>query len=250
MRINLWYREDPYKLMEKGHMVDVTKYHRVAAQVQRKRGAKEETNPEKIDLTNFGKELLKKLSTHADHDTTDFSFLDFYAENNVPMSELDMMITQYAFCGTIFLRPHKYGISMEDADDIEGFLHVWRVFGYILGMSDKFNLCSGGLENALEHFRNLDRLVVRPSTLRFDVNSLHLSQVYARGLFLDPDVVLVHSLNAQCNVVVEGLPLFKDLVLRVCMAVCESSKLAFLRRLLSMLMIVIMESLVWLLGLS
>ncbi|KAI1302307.1 hypothetical protein HDE_02536 [Halotydeus destructor] len=57
------------------------------------------------------------------------------------ISQYDMLITQFAFIGFAILKPEKFGISLT-SEDFDCVIHYWRCIGYLLGMDDKFNLCS------------------------------------------------------------------------------------------------------------
>lgn len=39
------------------------------------------------------------------------------------------------------IRPDIFGISHDNHQDIEAFVHFWAVLGYMLGIKDEFNLC-------------------------------------------------------------------------------------------------------------
>lgn len=63
--------------------------------------------------------------------------------NGIHISEYDLMLTQFAFVGFIVIYPEKMGLMADfDQRDMDSFLHFWRIIGYYLGLSDKYNLCS------------------------------------------------------------------------------------------------------------
>ncbi|XP_069681356.1 uncharacterized protein [Periplaneta americana] len=57
-----------------------------------------------------------------------------------PISQLDMVLTQFGFMGFGVLAPEKLGIT-GTPEEQEGFVHFWRTIGYMLGIEDRFNLC-------------------------------------------------------------------------------------------------------------
>lgn len=64
-------------------------------------------------------------------------------EEGVHLSEYDIMITQFAFIGFIVTRAKNMGLIDDFCQkDLWSLLHFWRVIGFYLGASDKFNLCS------------------------------------------------------------------------------------------------------------
>lgn len=53
-----------------------------------------------------------------------------------PISQRDMAITQFGFMGFPLLARKKLGLHGSD-EDLEGFIHFWRVIGHLLGISDQ-----------------------------------------------------------------------------------------------------------------
>lgn len=53
------------------------------------------------------------------------------------ISQADMAVTQFGFMGFATARPQLVGIYKASDEDWEGFFHVWRVVGYILGIEDR-----------------------------------------------------------------------------------------------------------------
>ena len=66
--------------------------------------------------------------------------------NKVNFSQYDMALVQSGFFGGIILHPDAFGVHCTDAD-LDDYVHFWRGIGYLLGIDDRFNLCSGGLES-------------------------------------------------------------------------------------------------------
>lgn len=53
------------------------------------------------------------------------------------LSQSSLAITQFGFMGFGILKPEKLGIKINDEKDLEGFIHFWRVIGYLVGVNDK-----------------------------------------------------------------------------------------------------------------
>jgi len=69
-------------------------------------------------------------------------------QKGVHISQYDIMITQFAFVGFIVMHAKSVGlIEKFDEFELRSLLHFWRVIGYYLGASDKFNLCSRSLDD-------------------------------------------------------------------------------------------------------
>lgn len=57
------------------------------------------------------------------------------------ITQRDMALTQFGFMGYIALTPHRLGVQLS-RDDMEAFIHFWRVLGHMIGIEDRFNLCT------------------------------------------------------------------------------------------------------------
>ena len=53
-----------------------------------------------------------------------------------PISQLDMVLTQFGFMGFGLLAPEKLGLS-GSPEEQEGFIHFWRTVGHLLGIEDR-----------------------------------------------------------------------------------------------------------------
>ncbi|CAB3365060.1 Hypothetical predicted protein [Cloeon dipterum] len=62
------------------------------------------------------------------------------------MSQFDMIVTQFGFMGFAILHPNFFALHREKREAWEGVTHFWRTVGYLLGIDDRFNLCTGSLE--------------------------------------------------------------------------------------------------------
>lgn len=53
------------------------------------------------------------------------------------LSQSSLAITQFGFMGFGLLMPEKLGVVVRDEKDMEGFIHFWRVIGYLLGVDEE-----------------------------------------------------------------------------------------------------------------
>lgn len=60
------------------------------------------------------------------------------------VSQKDLAFTQFGFVGFMLLDAEHLGIK--DRKYYEGSVHLWRTIGYMLGISDEFNLCTDSWE--------------------------------------------------------------------------------------------------------
>lgn len=61
----------------------------------------------------------------------------------------DMVLTQFSFVGYIAIAPRSFGLNMT-LEEEEAFNHFWRVNGYMLGITDKLNLCRKNAKETIE----------------------------------------------------------------------------------------------------
>ena len=55
----------------------------------------------------------------------------------VEITQAQMAVGQFGFMGYIVSRSEEVGIYNSSDEDMEAFVHVWRVIGYIMGMEDR-----------------------------------------------------------------------------------------------------------------
>jgi len=78
------------------------------------------------------------------------------------ISQKDMAFTQFGFLGYIAIKPEILGIQATD-EDLEAFIHFWRVIGYMIGLDDKYNLCTDSWSTTKPRLEAMLSHVFRPS---------------------------------------------------------------------------------------
>ncbi|XP_011706838.1 PREDICTED: uncharacterized protein LOC105462015, partial [Wasmannia auropunctata] len=78
--------------------------------------------------------------------------------NNFDMSEI-----QWSFVNLVLLCPQKIGMHNATDENIEAFCHMWRCYGYFLGMEDKYNFCRGSLEEIKQRTRDVCQYWILPN---------------------------------------------------------------------------------------
>ena len=59
-----------------------------------------------------------------------------------------MIFQLIGFAGAILIAPASYGCT--DTTLLEGFIHFWRVMGYLHGIEDQYNPFAPSMESAQE----------------------------------------------------------------------------------------------------
>lgn len=68
----------------------------------------------------------------------------------IRINQKQMAITQLSFVGFVVTKPHMLGIHNFSREDLENYLHLWRIIGNLLGMDDRYNICRDSLEETRE----------------------------------------------------------------------------------------------------
>lgn len=66
--------------------------------------------------------------------------------------------------GLVVLYPEKFGIGRASKKEIEGFIHMWRCIGWILGIDDEYNFCRlDNYSDALSWTKHIMDHIIKPS---------------------------------------------------------------------------------------
>ena len=80
----------------------------------------------------------------------------------------------------------KYGVPetcpIESFDD---FLHMWRVFGYYLGVEDKYNPVKESVSDTISLLWDIGHEVLIPSILHLDETSIHMGKCVTKAFNAD-----------------------------------------------------------------
>jgi len=96
---------------------------------------------------------------------------------DILMSQLDMVLVQYAFMGFIALTPELFGCH--DRMGLTGFIHIWAVIGNLIGIEDRFNL---GLHQDQESLLLISQSIFVPCMATIDEGIMQLWQGMVDGV--------------------------------------------------------------------
>ncbi|XP_053695945.1 uncharacterized protein LOC128743407 [Sabethes cyaneus] len=107
------------------------------------------------------------------------------------ISQKDMAVTQFGFVGYIVLGHKKLGIKYR-TEDMEAMVHFWRVIGYMIGIQDRYNLCTDCLATTEQRMTQVQEQVLRPALLARKETFQQMGNALIDGLwcfnpFLDYD---------------------------------------------------------------
>ena len=95
-------------------------------------------------------------------------------KNNIPLSQCDMVLTQWSFIGAALTRPQSTGLGNVTTVQLKALTRQMYIVGKDLGIEDEFNLCCGSLEDITEYAKDIENMVIRPALeLDEDYESMH-----------------------------------------------------------------------------
>lgn len=98
------------------------------------------------------------------------------------LSQWDMVFTQYNFMGIIVNHPQKVGAWWVTEGELEGLIHFWRGIGWLLGIEDRYNFCSGTLAETRALCTEMERQVIQPKMAAADWNYEHMCSSLIVGM--------------------------------------------------------------------
>lgn len=98
------------------------------------------------------------------------------------ISQFDMALTQFGFIGFTLLCGDDLGVSASN-EEVEGLIHLWRVIGKMLGMEERFNICSGSVEETKALCGRILDEVFLPHMAAKDPNFEKMRDVLLEGLW-------------------------------------------------------------------
>lgn len=97
------------------------------------------------------------------------------------ITQKDMAITQFGFMGFLTLGLER--IQQDDIEFFECFTHMWRVFGYLLGMKDEYNICGENWSESKLRLEIVMRQVIQPALEKPYEEFDHLCNLLFEGVW-------------------------------------------------------------------
>ncbi|XP_012221565.1 uncharacterized protein [Linepithema humile] len=79
------------------------------------------------------------------------------------LNDFELIMGQCSFIGLIVLYPKEFGVHNATDEDLEAFCHMWRCYGYYLGIADEHNFCRGSLGEIKQRIRDIYQYWVLPN---------------------------------------------------------------------------------------
>ncbi|XP_046394258.1 uncharacterized protein LOC124161995 [Ischnura elegans] len=125
----------------------------------------------------------------------------------VYVNQMDMSITQFGFMGLVVMFPRKFGMHDCTEEDLDSFVHLWRALGKLLGIEDRYNFCSGTLEETRVRCSELIERWVKPNLLEVNEEWEHMYRCLVAGIrYYVPGNTFAVSLSYLCDVLQIPMP--------------------------------------------
>ncbi|XP_046327834.2 uncharacterized protein LOC124111956 [Haliotis rufescens] len=95
-------------------------------------------------------------------------------------SQYDMALVQCGFMGCIVLYPEYFGVPFHQAQ-IDDYVYFWKGMGYLLGMSDRYNICNDGYSSAWEKCKAIEQEVLIPALKKPPKDFLRMVEAFIGG---------------------------------------------------------------------
>ncbi|XP_020294910.1 uncharacterized protein LOC109860317 [Pseudomyrmex gracilis] len=109
------------------------------------------------------------------------------------INNTDIAVTQASFVSMIVLRPQDLGVHNATDEDIEAFCHMWRCYGYYLGLEDEYNFCRGNLAEIKQRLRDYNEYWVKPCLKNATVEWEHMTKCLIEPMNFYPYVYMPYK---------------------------------------------------------
>ncbi|XP_029709330.1 uncharacterized protein LOC115255401 isoform X2 [Aedes albopictus] len=104
------------------------------------------------------------------------------ADSRMLISQKDVAITQFGFVGYVVLNHRKLGVQYS-REGVEGFVHLWRTIGYMLGLEDRFNLCTEDFDTSVQRMTLVNDHFFRPGLQNPSADFDHMTRIMIDGMW-------------------------------------------------------------------
>ncbi|GLH16413.1 Uncharacterized protein GBIM_20686, partial [Gryllus bimaculatus] len=98
------------------------------------------------------------------------------------INQMEMSVTQFGFVALAVTYPERFGAGGASDEELDAFVHLWRVLGHLLGVEDRFNFCAGGLDAVRKRSKALVRRFLAPALAQVDASWEHMTRCVVEGV--------------------------------------------------------------------
>ncbi|XP_066262314.1 uncharacterized protein [Euwallacea similis] len=114
-------------------------------------------------------------------------------------NQRDMVLAQWGFMGIAVSRPEFLGIYDKSQENWRCFVHVWRVIGDILGITEEFNICRDSLEETRAICNEIALHVFKPEVSKREERYMKMCEHLVNGLWSFSPIIDFNSFMFYLN---------------------------------------------------
>lgn len=100
--------------------------------------------------------------------------------NKIWISQYDMSLVQCGFMGAIIMYPAGFGIKCSERD-LDDYVYFWQWIGFLLGVKDKNNICTGGFHTAYKLCKEIEGKILIPALYDPPKEFLSMANAFVEG---------------------------------------------------------------------
>lgn len=100
---------------------------------------------------------------------------------NLYISQYDLAVVQCGFMGVVTMYPKGFGLAKISQKELEDFIYFWRCIGYLLGILDEYNICSGNFHETFSICKEIENDLVLPSMKRPPKHFQNMANAFSEG---------------------------------------------------------------------
>ncbi|XP_012225825.1 uncharacterized protein [Linepithema humile] len=109
------------------------------------------------------------------------------------INNADMAVAQCCLISSLVLWPQNVGVHDATNEDLEALCHMWRCYGYFLGIEDEYNFCRGSLEEIKQRVRDMFQYWIIPNFKDITPEWEHMTKCFIEPFNYYPFVYLPYK---------------------------------------------------------
>uniref|UniRef100_A0A0A9XA16 Amylopullulanase n=1 Tax=Lygus hesperus TaxID=30085 RepID=A0A0A9XA16_LYGHE len=186
LRVLSWYEEDVWDKNSVSHknIKMVRAYHRSTVKRMSKHSKQELEQKTRLRNVLSPTEIkCQALATlKGEFSGTCPFWISELSHSGTLINQVEMSLTLFGFMGLIVLYPEKLGVIGVTEEELDGFVHLWRVLGYLLGIKDEFNLCQGPFNVVKSRCQQIIDMLFIPNLNNLTEEWEHMSRCMIEGV--------------------------------------------------------------------
>ena len=112
------------------------------------------------------------------------------------VSQYDMALVQSGFMAAVVMYPDGFGIRCTKME-LEDFIFYWRGLGYLLGISDQYNICKGNFDETYSICKQIEKDILLPALSEPPEGFQLMADAYSEGMNIPGSMRLNTTLSTM-----------------------------------------------------